>query len=593
VKAAVGPGRRTGEKEAVLVRRAMAGDSVSFGQLVEIYQRAVYALLLSRVGDCETARDLAQDVFIRAWVGLRRLTSPDAFAPWIYGIARNLCADHYRRRKDFVDLEDAMRVAGSDSSLVVPQPDVENLILRRKVLEAIGTLPAKSQEAILLHYVDERSYEEIASMLSVPVGVIRSRLEYGRIKLKKELLDMVKETLQERSPGPEFKGKVLDHVSGVKSVSPCLSSLAEVFRYRARQINEHMTTRALTDEVLAAMTGDAFRFYYGTDPSIRYLCSYNLLVAACESFGLTYKWSCKGSYEESWKILRAAIDDGTPALVAYRPTQESQAMWTPMPGTAIWGLAVGYDRRTRAVVLAPPGRLSPNRLTETLDDFPDRWEGWSPGPEGWVKYPVFVPGEPGLAPRRVSFLEHALQLLGEGEITIAGKKLIGGVAGLEAWAAALREGHIYAEAKGEHLDALAAATLEMTWLLRPSRRAAAMFLFGRSAHHEGEVRSLLRKAAGIFLDVSEPLASGLEETLTETPEIRDDPEHEVSHLEVTKACLHNAKARVRGAELIERIAGLEREAMDCFREVVLRENSTRANQGAPKPDVLSPRVERS
>lgn len=510
---------------------------------------------------------------MQAFLGLARLSQPERFLPWLYGIARNLANDHLRRRRDFVNLDDA--VCAEEPGLIVPPPDAERILMRRRLLEAIGRLPEKSREAVLLFYGGERSYEEIAAMLSVSLPVVRSRLEYGRNRLKKELLTMVTETLREQSPGPEFKGKVLEHISGIKAISPCLSSLAAVLRYRVRQINEHATTRALTDELLAVTTGDAFRFYYGTDPSVRFLCSHNLLVTACEAFGLSYTWKHGGSFEASWKVLRAAIDDGTPALVAYRPPEaDSNRRWIPLDTYAIWGLAVGYNDRTKSVVLAPAGSFSTVQATEIVDDFAERWEGWAPGPEGWVKYPVFVPGGPeprrGLpttGARRVSAFDRAIALLTEGPVSLGGKDVIGGLAGLETWAGVLRDGRVYDEADGPGLDALAAATLEMVWLLRPSRRMAATHLFAQSAHHQGEVRGLLRQVAGLYLDVSEPLAFELEEVLTETPEIRDVPDHAVSHLEIARTLLRDPEARARGAEIIEQIAAKEREALDCLSQI--------------------------
>jgi RNA polymerase sigma-70 factor (ECF subfamily) len=560
-------------RNASLVRRTLAGDTSGFGQLVEDHQRAIYALLLARVRDYEVARDLVQETFVQAFLGLARLSQPDRFLPWLYGIARNLANDHLRRRKDFVTLDDA--VCAEDPGLIIPPPDAEKTLMRRRLLEAIGRLPEKSREAVLLFYGGEYRYKEIAAMLSVSIPVVRSRLEYGRNRLKKELLTMVTETLREQSPGPEFKGKVLEHVCGIKAISPCLSSLAAVLRYRVRQINEHITTRALTDELLAVTAGDAFRFYYGTDPSVRFLCSHNLLVTACEAFGLSYAWRYGGSFEASWKIMRAAIDDGTPALVAYRPQEaDSNRRWIPLDAYATWGLVVGYDEKTKAVVLAPAGRFSTVRATEIVDDFAERWGGWAPGPEGWVKYPVFVPGEPAPRPtppptgaRRVSLFDRAIAMLTEGPVSLGGKDVVGGVAGLETWAGVLRDGRVYDEADGPSLDALAAATLEMVWLLRPSRRTAATHLFTQSARYQDEVRGLLRQVAGLYLDVSEPLAIELEEVLTETPEIRDVPDHAVSHLEVARTLLRDPGARARGAEIIKQIAGKEREALRCLSQI--------------------------
>ena len=556
-------------EQAQLVRRAMAGDSDSFGQLIEKYQCAIFSLLLGKVNDYECARDLTQDTFIQAYLCLHRLSDAERFASWLYGIARNLAHDYVRRKRNFITLDDALKDSEDASYLQVPPPDEERIEMRHRVLEAMGRLPDKSREAVLLFYGDGYSYREIATALGVSSGVVRSRLEYGRKRLKEELLVMVKETLQKEGPGPEFSGSVLEHMPGIERTSPYLSSLAVVLRYRVRRLSMHGTTRSLRDEILLVTSGDAFRFYYGTDPSVRFVCSQNLLVTVCGHWGLRYTWQHSGSFDASWEILRSAIDDGSPALVACRVDPEMGKVWIPLRQYADWGLVVGYDDRTKAVVLAPASRVATSYGTEIVDDFRDRWEGWAPGPEGWVKYPVFVPGARQTKRRPyIPVVEQAVRMAHEGEVQVAGKTYMSGIAGFERWARDLRDGHIFDQADGERFDMLAAANLDMVWLLRPTRRIAAMHLFGQSAEHQDEARDLFRKAAGLYLDVSEPLAFELEETLTETPEIRDDPAHEISHLEVTKTLLRNPETRTKAADLIVQIADKEREASGCLSRII-------------------------
>ena len=557
------------EEETQLIYRAIAGDSDSFGQLVEAYQRAIFCLVLGKVNDYESARDLTQDTFVQAYLSLHRLSNAERFAPWLYGIARNLANDYMRRKRDFVSLDDAFRDGEDMDYLQIPPPDEERIEMRQRILEAIERLPDKSREAVLLFYGEGYRYREIAALLGVSSGVVRSRLEYGRKKLREELTMMVKETLQKEGPGPEFSGKVLQHVPGIERTSPYISSLASMLRYRVRPLSIHATTRSLTDEILLVTSGDAFRFYYGTDPSVRFVCSQNLLITVCEHWGLSYTWQHSGSFDASWEVLTSAIDGGCPALVACRVDPTADNVWIPLRQYASWGLAVGYDDKTKAVVLAPAGRCSTSYGTEIVEDFRDRWEGWVPGPEGWVKYPIFVPGARQAKPRPyASMLERAARMANEGEVQVAGKTYVSGIEGYERWAHDLRDGRIFEQADGERLDSLAAANLEMVWLLRPTRRMAAMHLFARSAKHQGEVRDLFRKAAGLYLDVAEPVALELEETLTETSEIRDDPTHRVSHLEVTKTLLRTPEARMKAADLVAQIAEKEREASCCLSRII-------------------------
>jgi RNA polymerase sigma-70 factor (ECF subfamily) len=174
--------------EAILVRRARAGETAAFGELVSIYMQRCYYAALGMVGSPQDAEDLSQEAFARAFRARARLDPERPFYPWLYQILRRLCYNFTRdtssrRRKldqagGWLVAEATVRAAADD-----PERVRANDELRRRLEAAIRELPAAQREVLVLKEFEGLKYREIAVLLDVPIGTVMSRLYAARQRL--------------------------------------------------------------------------------------------------------------------------------------------------------------------------------------------------------------------------------------------------------------------------------------------------------------------------------------------------------------------------------------------------------------------------
>lgn len=168
--------------------RARSGDAGAFPELVRRYQDRVYRFLLRLTRSPDDARDLTQDTFMRAYQHLASWKHNAAFRTWLFRIARNAAFDLLRRGKvvEFVELDEDAPVEDSADG---PLAAVE-LRERYRMLEAaLARLPTEQREILLLREIEELTYEEIAQVLELNPGTVKSRLARARAAL----IDMVKD----------------------------------------------------------------------------------------------------------------------------------------------------------------------------------------------------------------------------------------------------------------------------------------------------------------------------------------------------------------------------------------------------------------
>lgn len=178
--------------EKALIGQILAGDQEAFAQLVQAYQKSVYNLCLRMVSNPTEAEDLAQEAFVKAWRGLRFYKHEAAFSTWLYRLTSNVCIDFLRKQKrqNTVSLtmeEDAPELEARDT---VPGP--EEQILHKENRQALAAAMEQLEEeyrlALTLRVVDELSYEQIADVLDIKVGTVKSRIARARERLRKILL---------------------------------------------------------------------------------------------------------------------------------------------------------------------------------------------------------------------------------------------------------------------------------------------------------------------------------------------------------------------------------------------------------------------
>lgn len=179
-----------------LVRRAQAGDTEAFGELVERNRRAVFRAALAAVGSPAEADDVAQEAFVTAFRKLGGFRGESAFRTWLLAITwrkaidrRNSMTRWLRQTVTQVDFgDDAPDIMENTPSNSRSQEDeLADAELQRTLRRLIGTLPRKLRDALLLAGSGEYSYEQIGQMLGAPVGTVKWRVSEARKMLKQKL----------------------------------------------------------------------------------------------------------------------------------------------------------------------------------------------------------------------------------------------------------------------------------------------------------------------------------------------------------------------------------------------------------------------
>lgn len=174
-------------EEADLIARSVGGDLDAYDRLVGFYQDRVYQVAYRITGNREDAWDAAQETFLNAFRSLPRFRGTAAFSTWVYRIATNAALDLVRRRppQPPVSLESVTVGTGDDPAETATRSE-----LQRRIHRAITSLPAEQRVVVVLRDVQGLSYEEIAVVLRIPPGTVRSRLSRGRESLRRQLADL-------------------------------------------------------------------------------------------------------------------------------------------------------------------------------------------------------------------------------------------------------------------------------------------------------------------------------------------------------------------------------------------------------------------
>jgi RNA polymerase sigma-70 factor (ECF subfamily) len=174
------------------VRAAQAGDREAFGYLVERHKDIVYAVAYRFAKDPDLALDLSQNVFIRAYRGIKSFRGKSSFSTWLYRIAMNTCIDYTRKRARSVDSlavpEEVAEYAGSEAIMASlprePGADAMSSELGEQIQKAVDLLPEYHKSVFVLYEIEGLSYKEIADVVGCSIGTVMSRLHYARKKLR-------------------------------------------------------------------------------------------------------------------------------------------------------------------------------------------------------------------------------------------------------------------------------------------------------------------------------------------------------------------------------------------------------------------------
>jgi RNA polymerase sigma-70 factor (ECF subfamily) len=171
------------DDDAAAARECLAGNGQAFTRLVERYERPVYNVALRMLRNPEDARDVSQTVFLKAYQGLEKYDPQYKFYSWIYRIAINEALNVLRlRRREAGPVDDQQPAEGPG-----PAESLAEDSAQREVADAIDHLKPDYRAVIVLKYIADRSYEEIAEILGIEVKTVRSRLFTARQLMKERL----------------------------------------------------------------------------------------------------------------------------------------------------------------------------------------------------------------------------------------------------------------------------------------------------------------------------------------------------------------------------------------------------------------------
>jgi RNA polymerase sigma-70 factor (ECF subfamily) len=181
-----------------LVTRAQLGSETAYRELLDRYQRPVFSIIFRMIRDREQAEDLAQETFVRVFNHIGRYDPRYKFSSWIFKIATNLTIDWIRRKElKTVSIDGSRNAVTSDEmeasaiTIVSEDENPEELLeakeLGEEIEQAIGKLRPEYRAAILLRHVEGREYQEIAEIMALPLGTVKTYIHRGRNELRDTL----------------------------------------------------------------------------------------------------------------------------------------------------------------------------------------------------------------------------------------------------------------------------------------------------------------------------------------------------------------------------------------------------------------------
>lgn len=178
---------------------AVRGDEKAYSELTQKYQKPLYFHVCKMIRNPDFAEDLVQDIFLKAFKSLKNYKNDYALSTWLYRIATNHTIDYLRKKKletlsihadDSDDTHATIQLADEDSFTDEPMIRRER---KNKVHEAIDQLPEKYREVILKRHIEEKSYQEIAEEMDIPLGTVKAHIFRARELLYKYMKDTIQD----------------------------------------------------------------------------------------------------------------------------------------------------------------------------------------------------------------------------------------------------------------------------------------------------------------------------------------------------------------------------------------------------------------
>lgn len=172
--------------ENELILNAQKGDIYAFEQLIKSYQQKIYNFALYKTKDIHIAEDVAQEVILRIFKKIRQYKFKGSFEGWMYRLTYNIITDVLKKFKHFLSLDDFETTLSSEEHIST-EKNIQNEFYQEKLKFLINKIPHKFQFVLILFHIEEKSYQEIAEILQISEGTVKSRLFRARKILKKLL----------------------------------------------------------------------------------------------------------------------------------------------------------------------------------------------------------------------------------------------------------------------------------------------------------------------------------------------------------------------------------------------------------------------
>lgn len=182
-------------EEKEMIERCRRGDLGAFNDLVRRYEKQVYNFAYRLTNNYDDANDIAQDAFLRVYNAIGSFRGDASFTTWLFRITTNVFLDDRKRARahphssldEYLELDESAVARQIEDPGPTPEEITEEAERNKILQNAIGNLPEYQRSMVVMYHAQQKSYEEIAEIMDLPIGTVKSRLNRARLALKEKL----------------------------------------------------------------------------------------------------------------------------------------------------------------------------------------------------------------------------------------------------------------------------------------------------------------------------------------------------------------------------------------------------------------------